>query len=118
MHRPKNEQGQLKKNSSNENPPFNIDFFEEYFQYTYYSAGQVLVIEVPPLMSTTLMVLAVDIQRKDARSFDYANYLANALNQGLERIKKNSDCIDFKHYSLLMHLLLYEGQLEMCGVKN
>lgn len=28
----------------------------------------------------------------------------------MERIKNNSDRINFKHYSLFMHLLLYEGQ--------
>jgi hypothetical protein len=83
--------------------------FEKYFRYTYYLVGQVLGVEVPPFMSISPMVLAIDIQSRDARSFDYVRYLEIVLNQGLERIKKNSDSIYFKYYSLLMHAILHEG---------
>lgn len=32
------------------------------------------------------------------------------INHGMERIKNNSEEIHFRHYSMLMHMLLYVGQ--------
>lgn len=59
-------------------------------------------------MTIAPMVLAIDIQSQDVRPYDYVEYLSKVINTSLTIIKNNSDALNFKHYSLLMHMILYE----------
>lgn len=61
-------------------------------------------------MNIALMVLAIDTQSKDPRGFDYASFIADKMNRGLEKIKGDPNQIAFTHYSLLMHMLLFVGE--------
>lgn len=76
LHRPKGPGNQLKIFSSGKKPPFHVDSFEEYYQYTYYLVGQALGIDALADMTIAPMVLAIDLQSQDVRPYDYAEYLS------------------------------------------
>lgn len=61
LHRPKGLGKQPMRFASNEKPPFFVELFEEYYQNTYYSAGQVLGIEASANVTIAPMVLVIDI---------------------------------------------------------
>lgn len=56
-------------------PPFNMDIFRHYLQYTYMSCGQVGGIEVPDVANIESLVLAANVQMYEPRPFDYATYV-------------------------------------------
>lgn len=91
-------------------PPFHVDLFESYMRYTYFSVGQVLGMEVPEYMSIVPMVIAADIQCHNSRLFNYASFVSKELDLALAEIKNKSHVLHLRHYSLLMHLVLYFGQ--------
>lgn len=55
--------------------------------------------------------MVADIQSQDAKPYDYVEYLSKAINSDLNAIKNNNEAINLKNYSLLMHMILYEGQV-------
>lgn len=85
-------------------------FFEEYFKYTYYFVYQILGMEANPLMNVMPMILTVDFQTHDTRSFKYVSHIVDHINHGLENIKNNPSEINFRYYYVLMHMLLYIRQ--------
>lgn len=109
VHRPK-VGGSFVQFGKSDKVPFDVNHFHPYFKYTYYTAAQVLGIEAHPLMDVGIMVLCADIQSKDPRSFDFATYVADTLNHGLEKMKGDLVNVHFSLYSMLMHILLYCGQ--------
>lgn len=56
-------------------PPFEINLFRQYLQYTYWACNQVCGEEVPDIARIGPLVLTADIQMHDSRPFDYATYL-------------------------------------------
>lgn len=94
----------------NEEPLYDVDLFEEYFKYTYYSICQIMGIQTNPLMDVVHMILAMDMKIHDVWPFNYVSQMVDCINLGLERIKNNSDEIHFRHYFVLMHMLLYVRQ--------
>lgn len=109
IHRPK-VGGSIIPFSKTDKVPFDVNQFHPYFKYTYYATAQVLGLEAHPLMDIGVMVLCADLQSKDPMPFDYATYVAEALNHGLEKLKGNLVNIHFSLYSLLLHVILYCGQ--------
>lgn len=108
-HKPKDGEN-LRIFDTNEKPPFDVEAFKEYFRYTYYSICQILSMEPNPLMSVLPMILTAYVQTHDARSFNYVSQIVDHINHVLERIKNNPSEVHFRHYSMLMHMLLYVGQ--------
>lgn len=66
--------------------------------------------EENPLMSVVPMISVADVQIHDAQSFDYVSQIVDHINPGLERMKNNPSEIHFRHYFVLMHMLLYVRQ--------
>lgn len=56
------------------------------------------------------MVLAVDVKMHDARPFDYVSLMVDQINHGLEKIKANPNESNFRHYFVLVYMLLYVGK--------
>lgn len=75
-HRPR-DGNDLRVFGEDEEPPYELDLFEEYFKYTYYSICQIMGIEAKILMDITPMVLATYVQMHDARPFDYVSMMVN-----------------------------------------
>lgn len=96
--------------SNTDKAPFDVNLFSPYFKFTYYCTAKVLGMEASPLTDIVAMVICADIQSKDPRTFDYASYLARAINHGLEKLKGDRVNVNFKYYSPLMHILLYVDQ--------
>lgn len=92
--------------------PYDVNSFHPYFKYTYYYVAQVLGIKAHPLMDIADMVICANLQSKDPRFFDFSTYLVEVLIHGLEKLRGDDINVHFKHYSLLMHMLLYVGQDE------
>lgn len=59
--------------NEDEEPPFDVELFEEYFRYTYFSICQILGMEASPLKNVVPMILAVDVQTHDAQPLDYVS---------------------------------------------
>lgn len=90
--------------------PFDVNLFSPYFKFTYYCTAYVLGMEASPLMDIFAMAICANIQSKGPRTFDYAYYLACAINHGLAKLKGDRVNVNFRYYSHLMHMLLYIGQ--------
>lgn len=86
-----------------------MTIFKKYLQYSYMACGQVGGVEAPDVANIGPLVLAADIQRHDPRAFYFASYLVNRLHEGFLNLKENPDK-HFKHYSLLMHIILFYGR--------
>ena len=82
---------------------------------TYQSCGQVGSIDVLDLMEIGPMVLASYLQMLEPRSYDNAKYLVDNIHTYLLNFKNINTSI-FRHYSLLIHMILYYGQMrDMCN---
>lgn len=60
-------------------------------------------------MSIEPMVVTPDIQNHNPKNFDYATLIHWMIDLALMAIKKNPFKIYFKHYSVLMHMILNYG---------
>lgn len=57
--------------------------------------------------------MVADIQEYNQNtSFDYANFVAQQMHEDFLNLKKEVLPLSFPHYSLLMHMLLWEGDYE------
>lgn len=91
-------------------PPYDMTIFKKYLQYTYMACGQVGGVEAPDVANIGPLVLAAEVERHEPRVFDFASYLVDRLHEGFLNLKDNPDKY-FKHYSLLMHIVLFYGKL-------
>lgn len=90
-------------------PPFSVDLFKNYFKYTYCTAGQMLGVEVPVLRTLEPMVIVADVQSHHPNYFDYVALVHRLIDISLTKAKKDLSDTSFRHYSVLMHMVLYFG---------
>ena len=91
-------------------PPFNINMFKTYLDMKYQSCGHIGGMGVLDLRVIGPMVLASNIQMFDPRPYDYVEYVFNNIHSYFVNFN-DIKCHTFRHYSLLMHMVLYYGQL-------
>lgn len=60
IHKPK-DGSSLRVFGGDEEPPYDVDLFHEYFKFTYYSICQIMGIEVGLLIEVEHMVLTIDV---------------------------------------------------------
>lgn len=109
---------ELKKNGEHfitfEVEPFDCVDFEHYFRNTYYAICQVLYKEYDIKMDISLMNLEIDIQHKyQNRVWHYSTYIVEHLHEDLVKLKDVIHLQSCRHYSLLMHLLLWKSKKVM-----
>lgn len=93
--------------------PFECEEFEDYLKNTYYCLNQVLAQDFGVRIAPDLLVMVVDIQEYNRNTgFDYANFVAQQTHEDFLNLKKEVLPLYFPHYSLLMHMLLWEGDYE------
>lgn len=94
--------------------PFDCVDFEDYFKNTYYVECQFLHKEYDIKMDISLMTLEIDIQHKyQNRAWNYATYIVEHLHEDLMKLKDATLPLSYRHYSLLMHLLLWKSRKVM-----
>lgn len=90
--------------------PFECEEFVNYFKNTYYFLNQVLAQSFEMRIATNLLVMTMDIQAHNWNiSFVYVTYVAKQMHENFISLKKGILPLHFPHYSLLMHMLLFEG---------
>lgn len=55
------------------------------------------------------MVVTGDVQSHNPKNFDYAALVHRLIDLALMLAKKNTSTLYLKHYSILMHMVLYYG---------
>lgn len=98
-------------------PPFNINMFKTYLGMTYKSYGQVGGMGILDLMEIGPMVLVYDVQMLEPRPYDYTKYVVDNVHSCCVNFN-DVDFPTFKHYSLLMHIILYYGRLRNLWHEN
>lgn len=91
-------------------PPFSVKFFKTYLDMTYQSCGQVGGMEAPDLMEIGPMVFALNFQMLEPRPYDYVEYVVDNIHTSFINFE-DVEYPTFKHYSLLIHMVLYFGQM-------
>lgn len=109
IHRPRYK-NILQQFVKNEKSPYKVDLFYRCFQFTYYVIFQVLGYSRNPMIPKELMLLACDVQSEtDYKCYDYPQFVADALHESLVKIQQCGSKLTFKWYSLLMHMILFQG---------
>lgn len=92
-----------------ETESFALDKFETYFLSTYYALCQILEEDYGlTLLLANYMMLAVSIQHPLTNElFDFANIFQTKLYESLMKEKDERAAMNFKHYYLACHLILY-----------
>lgn len=91
-----------------EREPFKLDYFEPYFVKTYYALGKVLGVDCGlTKLPIDFMMMAINIKHSSINElYDFAS----AIHEGLVRAENKDEKLEFLHYSLVCHLILYEKQ--------
>lgn len=94
-------------------PPYSIYLFVSYLNDTYFSLCQVLGLDAKLIIPNWMLVLCMDIQRGDHdRDFDCESLLSNKLHDTICQFRVGPS-MHFKNYSILMHILSFDG-LKVC----
>lgn len=93
--------------------PFECEEFEDCFKNTYYFLNQILAWEFEVRIALDLLVILEDIQGHNQNTgFDYANFVAEYMHEDFLNLKKEMIPLCFPHYSLLLHILLWDGDYD------
>lgn len=95
--------------TSKEVSPDNTSLFASYFTNTYYALCQVCGVDARSMIPHWMFVICMDIQDIDINGpFDYTSLVPDGLHKALYELKVKPS-LNFRYYSLLLHIFLYKG---------
>lgn len=64
-------------------------------------------------MPVGMMMIVMMIQHPCSNElYDFSTYIQGKLHEGLLKVRKNQIVVEFNHYSLLGHLILFQNKVE------
>lgn len=95
-----------------EKEPFKLECFEPYLNKIYFALGQILGVDCGlTKMPIDFMMLAINIQHPSINElYDFSTVIQDTIHEGLKRVEMKDEKLDFKHYSFLCHLIIFQNR--------
>lgn len=82
-----------------------------YFKRTYFALCQVLQLDVESKMPIGLMMMAIRVHNLEVNiEFDFTFEIEKRIHEQLIKLKEGRSPVNFRHYSINCHLILYQNR--------